>query len=255
MRRAIALPIAALLASVAAYAAERPTIIPPNGERAGYLWTITRHSPAGSLDASAAVTLRGTTPPGTMQVAVTVDGADQVYTARSSADGSLNFVATKHEDTVPELLRLDQVARLAGGAGATPKLGDTWRMEFSEPVPGGSIDVTVQAKVTTVDGDAFSVEAGGEALGTIAVPKPEPTPGGRGGAPGQGFPGSGPSTLNSDVDDGTKAKDNTMDVKMRVHVSASFAGGLLREAGGSQIVSPVQGPKEQIETDWALTKS
>jgi hypothetical protein len=260
MKSTVLVSLFCIVASGVALAAERPSLVPPNGERASYLWTATRHSPSGTADSSAAVILRGSAPPGTMQVAVTVDGDDQLYVAKSLADGSLDFVATRHEQTVPQLIRLDQIARLAGGAGSSPKTGDAWKLDFAEPVPGGTIAVTVQARVTAVDGGAVQLEADGIGLGSIAVPEPEATPGGRpgagppGGAPG--FPANAPSGITGTIDEGPQgAKDTTLSVKIHLHLTASFAGGTLVEARGSQVASPVDGPKESIETDWALTKS
>jgi hypothetical protein len=261
MRLQALIPALCLALAGPAFAAERPSLVPPDGQRASYLWTMTRHSPAGDLDGSAAVVLHGRTPPGSMQVSVTVDGADHTYVAKSSADGSLDFIATKHESSIPELVRLDQVARLAGGAGTQPKLGDTFKLNFDEPVPGGAIGVTVQARVTSVDGDVVRVEADGVALGTIALPQPQATAeaGGSaflGGAPPGRLPGGAPTSMSSEVDDGSeKSKDTTMDVKLHLHLSASFAGGVLVEARGSQVASPVKGPNESIETDWSFTKS
>lgn len=243
---------AVALVAATASAATRPTILPPEGERASYLWTVSRHSPVGELEASAAVVLRGRDVPGTMQVAVTVDGDDQTYIAKSLADGSLDFVATRHESMVPELVRLDQVARLAGGASANAKPGDTFKLDFLEPVPGGTIDVTVLAHVVSVDGGTMTVQADGEALGSIELPAPAPTPGlpaGPGGRPG------GPSSLVTDIDDGSPKKDTSLDVKLRLHLEATFAGGLMVEAKGTQIASPLKGRDESIETDWSFTKS
>ena len=56
-------------------------------------------------------------------------------------------------------------------------------------------------------------------------------------------------------DPNDKPKNPTLDVLLHVHLSARFAGGVLVEARGSQVASPETGPKESIETDWALTKA
>ena len=101
-----------------------------------------------------------------MQVAVTVDGDDQLYVAKSSADGSLDFVATKHEDAVPELGRLDQISRLVAGAGVPPKAGDSWKLTLSEPVPGGTIEVPVVVRVVAGDDNTLNLEAEGDGRGS-----------------------------------------------------------------------------------------
>ena len=255
IRFTLGLAVALCLASSGARAAQRPSVVPPDGEHEGYLWTAALHTPAGNDESSAAVVLRGTQR-GTMQVAVTVDGDDKVYLAKSLADGSLDFVATRHEEVVPQLERLDHLARIAGGASAAPKVGDTWKLEIEEPVPRGTIPVTLTARVTSLDGDTLRIEADGDATGSIELPQPAATPapsGGAGGGPG--FPSGAPRTLNSDVDDGTAKKDDTINVRLKVHIAASFADGRLVEAHGAQLASPTLNPKESVESDWAFTKS
>ena len=167
----------ALCAAVAtsASAAVRPSVVPLDGVRASYLWTTARHAPNGDSDGSAAVILRGA-PQGAMQVDVAIDGYDELYQAKSLADGTLDFVALKHEAPAPQLARLNQVARIAGAANQSEKVGDSWRVDLSEPVPGGTIDVQVVVHVTGADGDALVLEADGQAKGTIALPQPEVDP-------------------------------------------------------------------------------
>ncbi len=243
-------------ASTCAFAGERASVVPPIGERANYLWTTTLRTPAGTHDSSAAVVLRGA-PRGTMQVAVTVDGDDLDFIAKTLADGSLDFVATKHEDVVPELGRLDQLSRLVAGAGVPPKTGDSWKLTLSEPVPGGTIDVPVVVRIVAGDDNTLNLEAEGDGRGAIELPKPPPEPaaGGRPGFPGGGG-GGAPAGITGSIDDGSQqSKATTMDVKLHVRVSARFVGGVLVEARGAQVASPETGPKESIESDWELTKS
>ena len=253
----IAVPMLTGAPGTCALAAERASVVPPIGERANYLWTTSLRTPAGTHDSSAAVVLRGA-PRGTMQVAVTVDGDDLDFIAKTLADGSLDFVATKHEDVVPELGRLDQLSRLVAGAGVPPKTGDSWKLTLSEPVPGGTIDVPVVVRIVAGDDNTLNLEAEGDGRGAIELPKPPPEPAAAGGRPG--FPGGGgggaPAGISGSIDDGSQqAKTTTMDVKLHVHVSARFVGGVLVEARGAQVASPETGPKESIESDWELTKS
>jgi len=174
----IAIPLLAGAASACAFAAERASVVPPIGERASYLWTTSLRTPAGTHDSSAAVVLRGA-PRGTMQIAVTVDGDDLDFLAKTLADGSLDFVATKHEDAVPELGRLDQISRLVAGAGVPPKAGDSWKLTLSEPVPGGTIEVPVVVRVVAGDDNTLNLEAEGDGRGSIELPKPPLDPAGR----------------------------------------------------------------------------
>jgi hypothetical protein len=256
----IAIPLLAGAASACAFAAERASVVPPIGERASYLWTTSLRTPAGTHNSSAAVVLRGA-PRGTMQIAVTVDGDDLDFLAKTLADGSLDFVATKHEDAVPELGRLDQISRLVAGAGVPPKAGDSWKLTLSEPVPGGTIEVPVVVRVVAGDDNTLNLEAEGDGRGSIELPKPPLDPAGRRGGGTPGFPGGGggggaPAGITGSIDDGSEqSKATTMDVKLHLHLSARFAGGFLVEARGAQVASPESGPKESIETDWELTKS